>query len=663
MAGDIIAFARDIFSVALFENKLAFVSALLLLLGTLSLGLLVVPEKFGRPAVRALTGFPLLFIFGGSLCVVLYAIGINIFFAGILTVVIAVVLFGCAVYLKKIQSLFKWKEAGILIGLLLAGYLLMYFGWGEAKDGTISAISGSWADGVLHTLNAEAFKLRGASDFSMPAYAGENFHEPFGYDFVAGVLLSLGFTIGAAFTIPAAGLLASLLGLVGNLTAVLVRIRKGISNNKLRVVGPVVTAGIFTVFASGLQWIIMSQIHGLWNIGKFFGIHSPVWDKQEQIGLIWANHINTFASQKHLLLAECFLMLIASALVFLLTERKLSKNSKKIFFGALVLATGLLPLFHAHAFIAAALLWLVFWIIRPTKKIFFLGLLIIIVAAPIFMLFGGAVSRTGFTQIAVGYMANAGLFSWAVFWLVNLGAFLPITIIALLNKKNGHARLLLGIPAIALFVLGNVVQFQPYLWDNYKIFIFAWFLIMPLVVVEMFSWVVERKNRVITVAFSVLIAVIFLSEIMTTVSETATYFNFRRNFPLFTSEERILAKEMENDLPKNAVILAATNVVHKDPVTLTGRNLFLGYGGWIWTRGLELLGKERKIDTILESDSEKILCENLRGAGVTHIVVNYNSAKSWLPKSSDFVRESLKLDSIGMQTGVISTADVCAGDG
>jgi len=240
---------------------------------------------------------------------------------------------------------------------------------------------------------------------------------------------------------------------------------------------------------------------------------------------------------------------------------------------------------------------------------------------------------------------------------------LPITIIALLNKKNGHARLLLGIPAIALFVLGNVVQFQPYLWDNYKIFIFAWFLIMPLVVVEMFSWVVERKNRVITVAFSVLIAVIFLSEIMTTVSETATYFNFRRNFPLFTSEERILAKEMENDLPKNAVILAATNVVHKDPVTLTGRNLFLGYGGWIWTRGLELLGKERKIDTILESDSEKILCENLRGAGVTHIVVNYNSAKSWLPKSSDFVRESLKLDSIGMQTGVISTADVCAGDG
>jgi len=660
MAGDIFAFAQDIFSVALFENKLAFVCAIFLFLGALSLGLLVIPEKFGRPAVRALTGMPLLFIFGGSLDIALYALGIDITVAGIFTVLIAVGLFACAVYFKKIQALCEWKEAKMLLGLLLIGYLIMYFGWGETKDGTIRAVSGAWGDGVLHVLNAEAFKLRGASDFSMPAYSGENFHEPFGYDFVAGVLLSLKFTLGAAFTLPAAGLLASLLALGGNLTAILVRTRKNVVGNRLNIVVPVITTGIFTVFASGLQWIIMPQTHGLWGLGKFFGVHDPVWDKQEQLGLIWANHINTFASQKHLLLAECFLMLLASVFVFVLNEGKLTGKTKKIFFGVLALATGLLPLFHAHAFIAAALLWFVFWVIRPTKKIFILGLLIIIIAAPIFMLFGGAVSRAGFTQIEIGYMANAGIFPWVVFWLVNLGAFLPIAIIALLNNKNGKMGFILGIPAIVLFVLGNVVQFQPYLWDNYKIFVFAWFLAMPLVVSEMFCWIEGRKSKISAVAFSVLIAVVFLSEIMTTVSETATYLDFRRNFPLFFSEERALVKKEENDLPKDAVVLAATNIVHKDPVTLTGRNLFLGYGGWIWTRGLPLYDKEIKIDAILRSDSENELCENLRIAGVTHIVVNYNSAESWLLKSSAFVKESMGLDSIGMQTKIISTADVCS---
>jgi hypothetical protein len=354
-------------------------------------------------------------------------------------------------------------------------------------------------------------------------------------------------------------------------------------------------------------------------------------------------------------------MLLSSAFVFILTQEGLSGKNKKIFIGTLALATGLLPIFHAHAFIVAALLWLVFWAIRPTKKIFFLGLLIIIIAAPIFILFGGAVSRTGFTQITIGYMAKPALFSWVFFWLVNLGAILPITIIAMFGKKHGIARLVLEIPALILFLLGNVVQFQPYLWDNYKIFVFAWFLIMPVTVSEMFSWLEGCKSRISVVAFSVLIVVVFLSEIMTTVSETATYFNFRRNFPLFTSEERLLAKEMEKDLPKNAVVLAATNIVHKDPVTLTGRNLFFGYGGWIWTRGLSLFTKEEKIDLILSSDSGKVLCESLESAGITHIVINYNSSRSWLPKSSGFVIESLGLDSIGMQTKIVTTTDICAG--
>jgi len=671
-------FIRDLLLASNFQSPLACFESLVLLLGALSLGLFVLPCNIARGSVRALAGVPLFFILGGALAGLLYYFGVGVFISGNILVIIALGLFIGAILSGRIKDLLHWNEIILLLSLFIVSYLLMFFGWGETRDGTIRAISGSWGDGVLHTLNAEAFKIRQGGNFAMPAFAGENFHEPFGYDFVSGLLRSLGFTIGGSFTLPASALLASLMATIGTFTSYLLRKRFAVGaipaiaeatvgRHELHLRVATLVAMLLVVLGSGLQWIVMPTIGHLWKLSNYFGVHDPVWDKNEALGIAWANHLNTLVSQKHLLLAAAFLVVLSFILYWLLVEEKdvirdrpfFAKNGRSLICVIFVIASGLLPFFHAHAFIAVAILWFVFWILRPKKKIFGAGVVVAVIALPIFLSFGAAVSCAGFTTLHLGYLVNTGIGPWILSWVVNLGLFLPITIYAISNKKWGRNRWLIAVPVIVLFVLGNIIQFQPYLWDNYKLFLFAWFLILPFFVAQLFAWITMAENKVTKIMIALVVIGIFITMVLTTISETATYFNFRNNYPLFTPTDRLIAKKLNDVLPREAVVLAGTNNYHKGPVTLTGRDLVLGYGGWIWTRGMDLAGREAQINKVLQSRDTAVLCQNLVQLRVTHIVVDLPTAADWQLVSSEFVTKAFGLISVGEQVSVLETSQFC----
>ena len=315
-------FILDLLSASNFQTPFAWAEGVVLLLGALSLGLFVMPSSITRGSVRALAGVPLFFIVGGALAGLLYYFGVGVFVSGNILVLIALGLLISAIISGRIKDLLHWNEIILLLGLFIISYLLMFFGWSETSDGTIRAISGSWGDGVLHTLNAEAFKIRQGGNFVMPAFAGQNFHEPFGYDFVSGVLLSLGFTIGGAFAMPATALLASLLAVSARFTSYILSNRFGekIGYWPKRLAG--VMTMVLVVLGSGLQWIVMPLTEKIWTWSGFFGVHDPVWDKNEALGIAWANHLNTLVSQKHLLLAASFLAVLSFVLYWILKENQ-----------------------------------------------------------------------------------------------------------------------------------------------------------------------------------------------------------------------------------------------------------------------------------------------------------------------------------------------------
>jgi hypothetical protein len=396
-------------------------------------------------------------------------------------------------------------------------------------------------------------------------------------------------------------------------------------------------------------------------------VHNPVWDKNEELGIAWANHLNTLVSQKHLLLAAAFLAVLSFVLYWLLIENKdvirvrpCLIQGRTLIRVILVIASGCLPFFHAHAFIVVALLWLMFWVLKPTKKTFVVGVVVALIALPIFLSFGAAVSRSGFTTAHFGYLVDTGIGRWILSWLINLGLFLPVIIVAMADKKWGKTRWLVMVPVIILFVLGNIIQFQPYLWDNFKIFLFAWLLVLPFFVTQLFSWLIlNDKNKKVFWMTAMFVVFIFMTMITTTISETATYFFFRSNYILFTPADRFAAKKLAELLPPNAVVLTASDAYHKSPVTLTGRNLVLGYGGWIWTRGMDLNGRVTQIKTVLQSADKIRLCHNLNTIKASHVVVDQPTAAYWLPISSEFVIKALGLQKVTDQVTVLEAGQFC----
>lgn len=610
MRDGLFSFAAPLVSAALFETWPALVMAAVLLAGSGALGILLIPAAHARPALRALAGIPLFLIFGGSLGIFQYLLGGTTRLGFVLLVLFALASIAFALWRGPLRPRFAPKELGVLAFLLLLGFVLAWFGWGEARDGTIRSLPGAWGDGPLHVLIAEAFRRRVGPDLALPAFAGERFHEPFGYDFFAALLRAGGFTLGGAFGLPAAGLLACLLGWSGHLAA------RALENagpaSRWTTVAAAVTAAALTVGFGGLQWAVMAQRTGAWNLATLFGPHAVTWSKVEEIGLVWANHLDTFSSQKHLLLALTFFLVLSGTLLSVVRRRK----THQVSFASLVpwaIATGLLPLFHLHVFLGAGLLWLGALLVRPSKNVFRAGFLALLLALPVVVWYSGLFGRAGFLSFAPGWMAGPGARNWLAFWTLNLGIFLPLAGVALwrLWKRAREVALFLFVPAGLLFLLGNLIQFQPYRWDNFKLFLLAWLLMLPLVVAELYRW---RFPAARVVAGG---ATLFM--LLTTMVDLPTLRVFRATSPVYRQEDRDQANRLEVLLPRDAVVLAATGVIHNHPLTLTGRTLVSGYGGWIWTRAYPWEERAALASGALPVPSEAV-CVDARRLGATHAV-------------------------------------------
>ncbi|MDP3685250.1 MAG: hypothetical protein Q8R32_00275, partial [bacterium] len=285
-------------------------------------------------------------------------------------------------------------------------------------------------------------------------------------------------------------------------------------------------------------------------------------------------------------------------------------DKKLLLFGV---ATGLLPLFHAHAFLAAGLLWLSAVILSRSRVLFWLGVLAAAVAAPIILWQSSLFTRAGFLSLDLGWMASGGVFGWIGFWLKNLGVFAPLAVLAVMRgyRRDRGNVMLLALPAAALFIVANVIQFQPYRWDNFKLFLLAWLLLLPLVVAEMSRWRFVGA-RILTWGL------VFVMS-LTTLADLATHARFRERYPVYTAADRAVAHRLDAELPKDAVVLAHTDSVHNHPLTLTGRTLVAGYGGWLWTRNYAWMERSALAEELWTADPVRF-CALAARVGVTHMV-------------------------------------------
>lgn len=631
--------------------------AFLLGAGSLAWGLLVF--RSGRTTVRALSGVPLSLLLFGSAGFAAYLLGASM--TGSLLLVCA--LLGTGVLLaawrkpQDLVALLSVREFLLLLALLATGAVLAAFGTNEVRDSTVRAIPGAWGDAAFHTLIARHFVIRPGTDLSAPHFAGDWIHEPVVFDALSAMLLRGGFTVAGASAVPATLLFASLFASLASLAAFMAPRTRRVAAGAL--------AAFLAVFLGGLQWFVVAATDGSWSFQEFFGRHASAWDMNVERGHVMPNYIVVFSSQRHLLLAAAWIAVLALTLVRRRTSDVNARHDWPL--GPLAIATGLLPLFHAHGFLVAGALWFAAALWFKRRAWFLIGASVALVAAPILLWESQSFTRDGFLKIVPGWYAwqsaprgvVAAAFSFVRFWIVNTGVVIPLTLLAAYRRRTVAAILLPAAAAIP-FAIGNVLQLQPYLWDNQKLFLLAETLVLPVIVGELLSWTV-RGNTAVKYLGAVAAAAVVISMSLTTLSEVYSLAYARAQYPLYTPAIRSAAALLDASLPTAAVVFAATDRVHNHPLTLTGRALVSGYGGWIWSHGFDWENRARLFTSALAASTREEFCDTLAPLAVTHVVITDAERSAWPEASSPAVQDLLGLAPGGEPSPprVLALRDIC----
>lgn len=266
-------------------------------------------------------------------------------------------------------------------------------------------------------------------------------------------------------------------------------------------------------------------------------------------------------------------------------------GKKKLLWGGIVVA--LLPIVHAQTFITmimvAGFLFLIQVIgnIKNFKKIIlgwiWFAIPIAIIALPQVLLFFPL--EKSFLKFQFGWMKGTDSFIW--FWTKNLGIYLIIFPIAFIFAKKKLKTFYLAF--LGVFIVSNLVLFQPYYYDNMKIMIW-WFLLSVILVAAFFKKITEMgwNGRII-------IAAIFI--LLTGTGILSVYRESYAIFLMFSAEDLKVVEFINKNIPEKAVFL--TSDKHNHPVpTLTGRQILMGYRGWLWPHGINYSKREKDILTM-----------------------------------------------------------------
>jgi hypothetical protein len=150
---------------------------------------------------------------------------------------------------------------------------------------------------------------------------------------------------------------------------------------------------------------------------------------------------------------------------------------------------GMLPLIHAHSFIATMGVAGVLALINIKKWREWLAFIVVasVIAIPqmLWSTHGSAVSTKA--------IHSAGKFGWGHanenvfwFWFKNTGFFIPLLVAALALEKlidtwSRASSLLFYLPFTLCFIVPNMVKLAPWIWDNIKILFYWWIASAPIV--------------------------------------------------------------------------------------------------------------------------------------------------------------------------------------
>src|SRR5438067_9261603 len=295
--------------------------------------------------------------------------------------------------------------------------------------------------------------------------------------------------------------------------------------------------------------------------------------------------------------------------------------------------TGLLPLVHAHSFIAAMGVGGVLALINIKRWREWFGFFVVasLIAGPqlLWSTHGSAVSTRAFIGWELGW--GHGTENVIVFWLKNTGVFIPLLVAALLWKTDSYLisrkLLLFYLPFTLCFIIPNLIKFAPWIWDNIKILFYWWIASAPIVALLLARlWGGAVWNRIAAGVLFVVLTLAGALDVFALLTRQGEYQEFDRDGVTF-------AEMIKQQIPPRAMILHAP--IHNTPIFLTGRRSLMGYPGHIWTHGIDSGPREADIKRIYAGSPNAPAL--LAKYGVDYVVVDPQE-RSVMKVNDDFFR-------------------------
>src|SRR6266404_1187915 len=265
-----------------------------------------------------------------------------------------------------------------------------------------------------------------------------------------------------------------------------------------------------------------------------------------------------------------------------------------------------MPLFHVHTFLALSAVLVCLFLCGDTPMRRHIAILIA----------GAFVPATFFVWSISDNFHAASMLDWNPgwvmhdpelgratifqFWFENFGIFIPLALCLLAvcgwrfwksginwNEKLPE-KIAFLLPAAAIFISGLFFKFAPWEWDNLKLMIWAYFLVLPFLWTELIAqWPFEARVAVCIGLFASGFVSLFGG-----LAAGRTGFGFANRAEL--DEVGAVVQNM----PVEARFAAYP--LYNHPLLLQGRKVVMGYPGHLWTQGFDYAGTENQLRQLME---------------------------------------------------------------
>lgn len=324
-----------------------------------------------------------------------------------------------------------------------------------------------------------------------------------------------------------------------------------------------------------------------------------------QTNLAWKSiFLSMFITQRGLLYAlPAGLLLLSSWRARYFTDD--AKNRKPLLpLWIEIILYSSMPIFHVHTFIFLSMLlgiWGTILILKKRFEILYLIICSFPLAAFYMWLLTDISTTSSLIHIKWGWMQ--GQENFLKFWILNFGIFLPLVVLLCLklegfikidsqNPINGlKENRMFVYPAIFLFILFCNLMMAPWDWDNCKLLIWSYLILLPYV----WEVLLALWNKTVQ---HILCFLLFFSGFVSLIGG----FPSHQGYEVFNFSEVSEVEKAVKNLPIENRFAAFPTYNH--PLLYSGRKVVLGYPGWMWSHGYKTGERDEKLKKLMLGEED-----------------------------------------------------------